>query len=161
MNDGLEIERKYVLRAVPRADLLGTGAAIAQGYIPGGLRLRRRDDTCFMTLKGEGLLARAEWETEMPRWAFDRLWPLTEKRRLEKTRYEVPHGDLTVEVDEYHGPLAGLWVLECEFGSEAAAHAFALPEWAADAIEVTTDVAYRNSSLAIFGLPEGAVLHRG
>jgi adenylate cyclase len=160
MSDVVEIERKFLLRALPPRELLGRGAAIAQGYLPGGLRLRRWDDLCFMTLKGEGNLARAEWEVEMPRWAFDRLWPLTEKRRLEKTRYEVPHGELTLEVDEYHGTLRGLWVLECEFASEAAAHAFTLPAWAASAVDVTADVAYRNSSLSIFGIPEGAVLIR-
>ncbi|HEY3354510.1 MAG TPA: CYTH domain-containing protein [Polyangia bacterium] len=152
----MEIERKFLLRRVPARDLLGTGVAIEQGYLPMGLRLRHKGERHYLTIKGEGTLSRDEWETEMPAWAFAQLWPATEKRRLEKTRHEVPHGELTLEVDEYHGRLAGLWTLECEFDSEAAAHAFTRPAWAHDAVDVTEDMRYRNVTLAIFGLPGGA-----
>jgi CYTH domain-containing protein len=160
VSDGLEIERKFVLTVLPERSRLGPGVAIAQGYLPGGLRLRRKGDRCFMTLKGDGALAHAEWETEIPEWVCTRLWPLTEKRRLEKTRFAVAEGPHTLEVDEYHGALAGLWTLECEFASEAEARAFALPAWAASAIDVTEDYQYRNSNLSCFGLPAGAVVHR-
>ncbi len=152
----MEIERKFVLRRVPDRALLGQGVAIAQGYMPDGLRLRRKGNRYYLTLKGAGTLSHEEWETEMPVWAFQRLWPETEPRRLEKTRYEVAHGAHTLEVDEYHGRLTGLWTLECEFASEAEAHAFTLPDWAADAVDVTEDYSYRNSNLAVNGLPAGA-----
>jgi CYTH domain-containing protein len=149
----VEIERKFLLHGPPDHGLLGRGESIAQGYLPLGLRLRRKGERHYVTLKSEGTLSREEWETELPPWAFAQLWPATEKRRLEKTRYEVAHGDLTLEIDEYHGRLAGLWTLECEFASEAEAHAFTLPAWAADATDVTEDMRYRNASLAVFGLP--------
>jgi adenylate cyclase len=152
----MEIERKFVLREVPDRALLTQGTAIAQGYMPDGLRLRRKGSHYYLTLKGAGTLSHEEWETEMPVWAFQRLWPETRTRRLEKTRYEIPYGAHTLEVDEYHDRLAGLWTLECEFGSEAEAHAFTLPGWAASALEVTEDYAYRNSSLAAKGLPADA-----
>ena len=119
----LEIERKFLLTASPEAALLGVGVAIAQGYLENGLRLRRKGERCFLTLKGEGTIAREEWETEIPRWVLEQLWPATAGRRLEKTRYLVRHGAWTLEVDEYHGPLCGLWTLECEFPDEAAARA--------------------------------------
>ena len=160
VSDGMEIERKFVLREVPDRALLGRGVAIAQGYLQSGLRLRRKGERCFLTLKGAGALSHEEWETEMPGWAYERLWPLTEGRRLEKTRYEVADGEHTLEVDEYHGRLTGLWTLECEFPSEAAAHVFALPAWAATALDVTEDYSYRNSNLAVFGVPSGAPVHR-
>ncbi|MBI5480810.1 MAG: CYTH domain-containing protein [Deltaproteobacteria bacterium] len=156
----MEIERKFVLREVPERARLGPGVAIAQGYLQSGLRLRRKGDRYYLTLKGAGALSHEEWETEMPAWAFARLWPLTAQRRLEKTRYEVPEGPHTLEVDEYHGRLAGLWTLECEFSSEAEAGAFSLPAWAASALDVTADYSYRNSNLAVCGLPAGAPVHR-
>jgi adenylate cyclase len=63
-----------------------------------------------------------EEEMEIDAERFTRLWPLTEGRRLEKTRYLIPgSGDLTIELDVYSGGLRGLMVAEVEFGSEDAA----------------------------------------
>jgi CYTH domain-containing protein len=45
---------------------------------------------------------------------FETLWPLTEGRRIEKTRYELPHGDVTIELDEFGGDLEGLLLAEAE-----------------------------------------------
>jgi adenylate cyclase len=109
----------------------------------------------FVTLKGEGTLVRAEWETEVPPWVFERLWPATEGARIEKTRFRVAHQGRVLEVDEYHGSLAGFWSLECEFPTEEAAARFVAPAWAA-VLEVTEDPAYLNSNLAMRGLPAGA-----
>jgi adenylate cyclase len=152
----MEIERKFLLRHAPARAPLGAGVSIAQGYLPFGVRLRRKGERCYLTVKGEGTIARDEWEVETPRWVFDHLWPATAGRRLEKTRYAVPHGELTLEIDEYHGPLAGLWTLECEFVDEQRAGTLRLPDWAAFAEEVTEDRRYHNSSLAEHGLPRDA-----
>jgi CYTH domain-containing protein len=149
----MEIERKYRLLRPPAPELLGEGEAIAQGYLPAGIRIRRIGSRCFLTLKSEGDLAREEWEVPLPEWAFTQLWPETRGRRLEKRRYRVPHGSSTLDVDEYSGALAGLWTLECEVASLEEAEAFALPGWAADAEEVTRDARYRNAVLAERGLP--------
>jgi CYTH domain-containing protein len=153
----VEIERKFVLLKRPPRELLGEGTPIWQGYVRAcaGLRLRRLGERYFVTLKGEGTLVREEWETEVPAWVFERLWPATEGARLEKTRYRVPYEGRVLEVDEYHGPLAGFWSLECEFPTEEAAGGFAPPAWAA-VLEVTEDPAYLNSNLAMRGLPVGA-----
>ena len=110
-------------------------------------------ERCYLTLKGAGGLSRAEWETEIPAWVFEQLWPGTLGRRLEKTRYLVPHGEHRLEVDEFRGGLVGLWLMECEFESEAAAGQFVPPAWAAAARDVTLDLRYRNASLAVLGLP--------
>jgi len=154
----MEIERKFVLASLPPAQLLHRSSPIDQGYLPLGLRLRRKGQRRFLTLKGEGTLSREEWETELPEWAFQQLWPETAGRRLEKTRYLAEVEGRTLEIDEYHGALTGLWTLECEFSDESAARAFALPEWAASARDVTEDLRYRNSCLASQGLPPGAPL---
>lgn len=151
----MEIERKYRLPAVPPRELLGEGVAIAQGYLQAGLRIRRKGSACFLTLKSEGDLVREEWEVAMPEWAFLALWPETAGRRLEKRRYLVRDGRFTLEVDEYGGPLAGLWTLECEFASVEEAARFTLPGWVQGAEEVTHDERYRNAVLAARGLPSG------
>ncbi len=93
-----------------------------------------------------------EEEIEIEPERFDRLWPLTERRRIEKTRYDVPgDGGLTIELDVYGGALAGLVVAEVEFASEDDADAFAAPAWFGR--EVTDDGRYKNQRLARDGVP--------
>jgi adenylate cyclase len=93
-----------------------------------------------------------EEEIEIDADRFARLWPLTEDRRLEKTRYLIPGlGELTIELDVYSGGLTGLVVAEVEFGSEDAADAFRPPEWFGS--EVTDYERFKNRTLACDGAP--------
>ena len=155
--DAIEIERKFLVPEPP-ADLDRHGAtAIQQGYLAIGedgteVRVRRREGTATLTVKSGGARSRVEEEIAIDAERFERLWPLTEGRRVEKTRYEIPAGDaLTIELDVYHGPLAGLVVAEVEFDSEDLAEAFAAPEWLGP--EVTDDPRYKNQRLACEGAP--------
>ena len=150
----MEIERKFRL-ASPPPIRLGEGILIAQGYLPvdrGELRLRRKGQEQFLTVKGEGTLAREEWEAPVPSWVFDQLWPATEGAQIEKTRHEVIFEDHRLELDLYRGALEGLVILECEFPDAGQAGAFRLPDWAAEALEVTSDPAYKNKNLARSGV---------
>jgi CYTH domain-containing protein len=88
---------------------------------------------------------------ELDRDTFERLWPLTEGRRLHKLRKVVPHGGHEIEVDVYRGELEGLVVAEVEFPSEEAARAFEPPGWFGE--EVTGDPRYLNETLATDGAP--------
>ena len=97
--------------------------------------------------------SRVEEELEIGTERFERLWPLTEGRRVAKRRYQVPHDALTVEIDVFEGPLQGMVVGEVEFDSEEASEAFDAPDWLGD--EVTGDPRYANESLATRGAPEG------
>ena len=151
-----EIEKKFRLKAMP-ANLVSSGTHIAQGYVfteGGELRVRKKEDHFFITVKGEGMLSREEWETAIPAWVFETIWPKTEGRRVEKIRYSIPDNGLTLEFDEYCGKLQGLVTLEVEFPNIEAASRFFPPEWVAVAADVTTDPAYKNKSLAVFGLPK-------
>lgn len=153
----MEIERKFLITHLPPSNLReGRGAEILQGYVitdPGELRLLQKGDRHFITVKGDGTLSRDEWEQEIPQWVFKTLWPQTEGLRIEKTRYSIPylHG-WTLEVDEYHGALAGLLTLEVEFSSEEEAAKSRLPIWT-DGRDVTADKRYKNKALAVNGLP--------
>lgn len=152
----MEIERKFLVAALPSG--LGPGLALDQGYLvigEGGsseARLRREPGRLSLTVKHGRGLVRGEYEVELSVEQFDALWPATSGRRLEKTRSRVPLGDGTVaEVDVYSGALAGLSVVEVEFGSQEQAAAFAPPAWFGR--EVTDDDRYKNRRLATDGLP--------
>lgn len=145
-----EIERKWLVRDVPRLDTLKR-EHIVQGYLaisPDGteVRIRRKGAKCFETVKHKGALTRDEIEVEISHDQFRVLWPVTAGRRLEKIRYRVPWKGFQLELDVYEGPLAGLVIVELEFTSAQASKRFPPPAWFGK--EVTEDVRYKNSNLA-------------
>ncbi|HWI74350.1 MAG TPA: CYTH domain-containing protein [Baekduia sp.] len=151
-----EIERKLLVDEPPP---LGDWASkrLEQGYIAvtadAEVRIRRADgDDGRLTVKSSPGLSRVEEELALEPGAFERLWPLTEGRRLVKvrhTREDAP--GVVFELDVYEGTLAGLVVLEVEFAGEDAARAWTPPPWAGR--EVTGEKAYANQSLALHGAP--------
>lgn len=156
----MEIERKFLVRELP-ADLeQSRSTRIEQGYIAIAddgteVRVRRRDGAAVLTIKSGSGRSRFEEEIAIDPERFARLWPLTEGRRLEKTRYLIPtEAGLTIELDVYSGALAGLMVAEVEFGSDDAADAFKPPEWFG--AEITDDARFKNQKLARDGAPTDA-----
>jgi adenylate cyclase len=150
----MEVERKFLVAEPP--DLGDTESdEIEQGYLAigsdGEVRLRRKGEKLVLTAKRGSGISREEAEVELDREAFERLWPLTEGRRLHKRRHLIPHDDLTIELDVYEGDLAGLLVGEIEFDSEDQARAFEPPGWIGE--EVTGDERYLNETLATHGRP--------
>jgi len=155
--DGVERERKFLV-AEPPSDLeRQRSSRISQGYLAVGadgseVRVRQRGERNTLTVKQGSGLVRREQEIDITRPQFERLWPLTEGRRIEKTRYEIPHpGGLVIELDVYEGELVGMLTAEVEFQSAAGAERFVPPPWFG--LEVTHDDAYKNRRLAIDGLP--------
>ncbi|MFN3524712.1 MAG: CYTH domain-containing protein [Paracoccus sp. (in: a-proteobacteria)] len=154
MADAQEIERKFLVGTMP--DLSGARAsALRQGYVTAPedtveLRLRQSDDSFVLSIKsGEGMV-RSEREIAIDAPQFETLWPATEGRRIEKTRWTGDLGaGLVYELDIFAGDLAGLLTVEVEFGSAEAADAFVPPDWFG--AEVTSDKRYRNKSLALSG----------
>ena len=154
MAAGHEIERKFLVSAFP--DNAGPGTRILQGYLPLAtehteVRVRRKGDATVLTVKRGHGLDRGEEEVAISTEVFETLWPLTEGRRIEKTRYELPHGDATIELDEFGGELEGLLVAEIEFDSLEASELFDGPGWLGQ--DVTDDPAYANRTLAERGRP--------
>jgi adenylate cyclase len=151
-----EIERKLLVDELP-ADLGDWDAKrLEQGYIAvndaAEVRIRRADGAdARLTVKSAPGLSRVEEELALDGDAFERLWPLTEGRRLVKVRHTLAEGDVVFELDVYEGSLSGLAVLEVEFADEAAARAWNPPPWAGR--EVTGEKAYANQSLALYGAP--------
>jgi adenylate cyclase len=152
---GREIERKFLLAGVPRDRLTHPGDEIEQGYIAidesAEVRVRRRGDRATLTVKSAPARTRVEEEIEIAQAQFESLWPLSEGRRVVKTRYLLEHAGATLELDEYHGALAGLVVAEVEFADETDADAFEPPPWLGR--EITGDARYANQALAVNGSP--------
>lgn len=150
----LEIERKYLLRALPRMPRVSDVLEIEQGWLPGEKlmeRLRRqrsRDGTVrhFRTIKLGSGVSRMELEEETDAATFEHLWLLTEGRRLTKRRYVVTDGDDTWEIDEFTD--RDLVLAELEFDDPG--HEVVIPTWLAPVLvrDVTDEKQYTNRSLA-------------
>jgi len=163
MDGHVEIERAWLLRGEPAFPEMRTSIRIEQGYLLGpdgvrhGARLRRAvavDGTvhCTMTRKSGMGLVRHEHERTLEPASFDELWPQTLGRRLSKIRHVVPHGALRWEIDGFIG--IDLWLAEVELPSVDTL--IEPPSWLSPWIvrEVTEDPRYRNSALALRGLPQ-------
>ena len=151
-----EIEKKYLVNIFPEISDNIIRNEIMQGYIfitdSMELRLRKKSDKYFQTIKtGEGL-NRGEFEVELSANQFDVLWPLTENKRVEKTRYEINYSAFLVELDVYKGILGGLMTAEVEFNSEDEIQNFNPPDWFGE--DITLDKRYKNKSLALNGRPK-------
>jgi CYTH domain-containing protein len=151
-----EVERKFLVDAPPDKRLLETPALIEQGYVAAGsdgteVRLRRKGDRFYQTIKqGQGL-SRVQIEIELSPEQFESMWPHTEGRRVTKYRHEIPLGPHVIELDVFHGPLEGLIIAEVEFESVEQARVFEPPEWFGE--EVTEDARFQNRNLALNGRP--------
>lgn len=146
----MEIERKWRLKTLPSRTLFESWAMLEQAYLissDGELRVRRFGDDFFLTIKGPGSIVRRDWEKPIPAWAYLLVQRHCVGSLITKTRYFSENSK--IEVDEYHGHLEGLVILECEFPSLEKAEEFELPGWAGEAVEVTEEPAYKNKNLAL------------
>ena len=150
-----EIERKFLLDGPPGQIQGRAGRRIEQGYVTSResveVRLRQLEEQRLLTAKlGHGE-TRVEIEIAVDANQFDALWPLTEPRRLRKTRHRVPLGEgLEAEVDVFEGDLAGLVTAEVEFGASGRA---GTSSTRLARHEVTGERRYANQSLALEGTP--------
>lgn len=150
----VEIERKYLLSALP-AECYGRPAKdIDQGWLPGDIlqervrRIRDHDgkETYKRTVKHGRGLSRIELEEPCTRLLYRALWPLTEGCRVRKRRYVVENGALTWEVDAFQD--RDLFLAEVELPAEDTEVQF--PDWLLPYLvrEVTGEDDYVNRTLA-------------
>ena len=147
---GIEIERKFLVS--DRSVVVGlAGTEMRQGYLSVDpertTRVRIAGRRAFVTIKGvpsDSGASRAEYEYEIPVGdAAEMLDRLALRPLVEKTRYRLPVGRLTWEIDVFEGDNEGLVVAEIELPTEAMG--VVLPDWIGD--EVTGDPRYYNASL--------------
>jgi len=71
------------------------------GFKPFEARLRNKNGVHYFTLKGEGNLSRNEIEEKISETLFNKYWPLTLYRRVEKVRFEKKYIEYNYEIDVY------------------------------------------------------------
>jgi adenylate cyclase len=149
-----EIERKFLVHR-DKLPPLRSGARLVQGYLGFEPTVRARTQETaggarqgFLTIKGNGLVGRDEFEYEIPFEEAQALLKLAQAALVSKTRYHLPVGgapDLKWEVDFFDGENAGLIVAEIEL--PRADHPFQRPPWLGE--DVTENKAYKNAALAV------------
>ncbi len=147
----IEIERKFLVSHLSFLSLATKKSRIVQGYLNSNpertVRVRIKGNKGFLTIKGKGNesgTTRMEWEKEISLQEAEQLLTLCEKGIIEKTRYEIPVGNHTFEVDLFAGDHEGLVLAEIELESEN--EDFTKPDWLAK--EVTGDERYYNAYLS-------------
>jgi adenylate cyclase len=144
-----EIERKFLVRGDDWRDLAARQTFIRQAYLASNgkasIRVRIKDDgSATLTIKSRPVdIRRLELEYAIPVLEAEALMQLRQGSMIEKTRYVVPCGGLTWEVDVFSGENLGLIVAEIELRDER--QQIDLPHWVGP--EVTGQPQYYNSSL--------------
>jgi CYTH domain-containing protein len=147
----MEIERKFL---VAEQDLPGDLASypshqLEQAYLCTSpvVRIRKEDDSYYLTYKSKGLLAREEYNLPLNEEAYRHLLEKADGIVLSKRRYRIPEkGGLTIELDLFDAPYEGLYLAEVEFSSEEEADAYQPPAWFGE--DVTLSGKYQNSKLS-------------
>lgn len=145
----MEIERKYLISKLPENISEYPFHIIEQAYLCTNpvVRVRRQDEEYILTYKGDGLLAREEYNLPLNKEAYEHLLTKADGNIISKKRYLIPLNDhLTIELDEFYKPMNDLLLAEVEFPSLEEANAFVPPEWFGE--DVTFDTAYHNSTMS-------------
>lgn len=150
----VEVERKYLLHALPPDAAAVPPAHITQGWLPGTAlreRLRRTvrpdgTEALTRTVKLGPAAARLEVEEAVEGGLFDALWALTAAARVAKRRHTVVTDGVAWEVDDFADRTLVLAEVECE-GEEAVPSP---PAWLAPYIDrdVTAEPEFTNAALA-------------
>ncbi|CAN7459739.1 CYTH domain-containing protein [Neorhizobium sp. LjRoot104] len=145
-----EIERKFLVKSDGWRSEVSSSSDFLQAYVASGddrsVRVRIIDGKrAKLTIKiGEHLIARDEFEYEIPLADAEEMAQNAIGVVLEKTRHEVEHGGYTWEVDVYDGAYKGLIVAEVEVEDEGALPD--IPDWIGR--EITGDWRYSNMVMA-------------
>ncbi len=144
----LEIERKFLVRTLPAQLKTYPSHQIEQGYLctEPVVRIRRQDDSYYLTYKSAGLMVREEYNLPLTEEAYAHLKTKIDGILICKRRYRIPYGTYTIELDLFEAPYHHLQLAEVEFSSEEAALAFEAPDWFGE--DVTHSSRYHNSNLS-------------
>ncbi|MCR5149520.1 MAG: CYTH domain-containing protein [Eubacterium sp.] len=143
----MEIERKFLVKYLPENLDTCKKSEIIQGYISTHpvIRIRRSNERYILTVKSDGLMEREEFEMPLTEEQFVNLSKKVEGNIISKTRYKIPDGSLTIELDIFHEKFDGLFYAEVEFPDKETAEAYTPPAFFGR--EVTNEGIYHNSSL--------------
>jgi len=145
-----EIERKFLVKGDLFKKYSIEKKSIIQGYLNKDpnrtVRVRLTNDNGSLTIKGRTNkkgTSRLEWEKFIPKSEAKSLLELAMDIPIEKFRYIIPHGAITIEVDEFLSHKKGLVLAEIELPMENTP--FKKPDWLG--VEVTGNPIYYNSTM--------------
>lgn len=163
----MEIERKFTVTKLPDDLDAYPCHVIEQAYLCTDpvVRIRKEDDSYYMTYKGKGLFAREEYNLPLNEASYYHLREKADGNVISKRRYVIPIQEptfdmthlssagkaidqisLAVELDLFEPPFAPLVIAEVEFPDQETAEAFQPLDWFSQ--DVTNDPAYHNSNLS-------------
>ncbi len=147
-----EVERKFLLRGVPSSATFHS--EITDLYVKDStLRLRKAETKGGTRYKLAQKIRPNPQDTRMilhtniylSESEYDLVTSLP-SNKLQKTRHSFKAGNVPVGVDQFHGALDGLVVLEVDFGANGNPDGFASPSIAL--AEVTDDERFTGATLA-------------
>ncbi len=152
----LEIERKFLIKNIPFDIEHFPHNELIQWYFNDPtdgkrIRVRKSWDQYKITRKKWHGLVREEIEVAITKEEFDQYRFQVENHFIEKTRYEIPHNDLTIELDIYKN-LEGLKTAEVEFKSKRDAKKFEAPAWFGEELTLLREAG--NGYIAHHGLSD-------
>lgn len=163
----IEIERKFLVKKsdLPNEYKKNFHSKMEQAfiYLKPAIRVRKVDNKYYLTVKTKAPielgdvddLARTEFEIEISKKAYIDLSKFCKGRIIKKTRYYIPYGNHTIELDIFDKDFRGLIYAEVEFKSVREANKFNPPSWFYK--EVTNINKYKNTSLSICKKPKDIV----
>ena len=138
-----DLEEKAIEQSdIMQSDIVQSGIDLS-GIAQKGIEQREEYIFCY---KGKGRLSREEYNLPLTKEAYESLLRKIEGRVIRKTRYEIPCGKYTVELDVFHGELEGLCYAEVEFSSLDEAKTFQPLDWFSE--ELTEERGYSNAELS-------------
>ena len=149
----MEIERKYLIDKESFDYEKYPHIVLEQGYLSTSpvIRIRKSDDNYYLTYKGEGLMAREEYNLPLTEESYLHLLTKCDGVIIKKRRHLIPFGKYTIELDVFDAPFAPLIMAEVEFESVDEANSFVPPSWFLT--EVTKDKRYHNSNMSKGEIP--------
>ncbi len=172
---GVEIEKKFLVKSIPENIGSYPFHLIEQGYlnVNPAIRVRREDDTYYMTYKGEragndGDIGKVEYNMPLDEESYEHLIKKADGNVITKCRYLIPlnadaydeeylkkrpdlkqsieEGSIKIELDVFKEKFDGRVLAEVEFPDEEAARAYRPAPWFEK--EVTGDIHYSNSYMS-------------
>lgn len=144
-----ETERKFLIKGEFR-HLVVKEIKIIQAYLSidalKTIRVRISDDKAYLTVKSrpkENSISRNEWEVAIDVRDAREILSVCLPGKIVKTRYLVPSGKHTIEIDVFHEKNEGLIIAEVELDSDD--EYFEKPDWLGE--EVTGLPQYYNANL--------------
>lgn len=149
----MEIERKFLIKKLPDNLESYPFHLIEQGYLNTNpvVRVRREDTKYYLTYKGNGMMAREEYNLPLNKESYEHLIKKADGNIISKKRYLIPlYDNLTIELDVFSEPFAPLIMAEVEFQTEEDAKNFTMPDWFSEDVTYNSDYHNSNMSKRIF-----------